>query len=49
MRLIHTSDWHLGRTFKNVGMLGVQERALDHLVSVVASERVDAVLVSGDI
>lgn len=49
MRLLHTSDWHLGRTFKNVGMLGVHERALEHLVEVVRSERVEAVLVSGDV
>ncbi len=49
MRLLHTSDWHLGRTFKSVGMLGVQERALDHLIDVVRAERVEAVLVSGDV
>ena len=49
MRALHTSDWHLGRTFKNVGMLGVQARALDHLVEVVRSERVETVLVSGDV
>lgn len=49
MRLLHTSDWHLGRAFKNVGMLAVHERALDHLVEVVRSERVEAVLVAGDV
>ena len=49
MRALHTSDWHLGRAFKNVGMLGVQARALDQLVEVVRSERIEAVLVSGDV
>lgn len=49
MRFLHTSDWHLGRSFHQVGLLGAQARYLDHLVEVVRSEGVDAVLVSGDV
>ena len=49
MRLIHTSDWHLGRSFHRVGLLDAQAAFLDHLVEVVRAERVDAVLVSGDV
>jgi len=49
VRLIHTSDWHLGRSFHRVGLLDAQARYLDHLVDVVSSEGVDAVLVSGDV
>ena len=49
MRLIHTSDWHLGRSFHRVGLLDAQARYLDHLVEVVRAEGVDAVLVSGDV
>ena len=49
MRLLHTSDWHLGRSFHGVGLLDVQAAFVDHLVEVVRSERVDAVLVSGDV
>jgi exonuclease SbcD len=49
VRLIHTSDWHLGRSFHRVGLLDAQAAYLDHLVEVVRSERVDAVLVSGDV
>ena len=49
MRLLHTSDWHLGRSFHGVGLLGAQEAYLDHLVEVVRAESVDAVLVSGDV
>ena len=49
MRLIHTSDWHLGRSFHQVGLLDAQAAHLDHLVEVVRAERVDAVLVSGDV
>jgi DNA repair protein SbcD/Mre11 len=49
VRLIHTSDWHLGRSFHRVGLLDAQARFLDHLVEVVSVEGVDAVLVSGDV
>jgi len=49
VRFIHTSDWHLGRSFHRVGLLDAQARYLDHLVDLVRSEGVDAVLVSGDI
>jgi len=41
VRLIHTSDWHLGRAFHQVGLLDAQAAYLDSLV--------DAVLVSGDV
>ncbi len=49
VRLLHTSDWHLGRSFHGVGLLGAQAAHLDHLVEVVRAESVDAVLVSGDV
>ncbi|WP_431994284.1 exonuclease SbcCD subunit D [Streptomyces griseoflavus] len=49
MRLLHTSDWHLGRSFHRVGMLGPQAGFLDHLVTTVHEHDVDAVLVSGDV
>ncbi|HZE31924.1 MAG TPA: exonuclease SbcCD subunit D [Actinoallomurus sp.] len=49
MRLLHTSDWHLGRSFHREDMLGAQARYVDHLVDTVRSEGVDAVLVSGDL
>lgn len=47
--MLHTSDWHLGRSFHGVGLLGAQAAYLDHLVEVVRSERIDALLVSGDV
>lgn len=47
--MIHTSDWHLGRAFHQVGLQDAQSAHLDHLVEVVRAESVDAVLVSGDV
>ncbi len=49
MRILHTSDWHLGRSFHREGMLGHQAAYVDHLLDVVAAERVDLVVVSGDV
>ncbi|MDL9937051.1 exonuclease SbcCD subunit D [Gordonia sp. ABSL1-1] len=49
MRILHTSDWHLGRTFHGVELLDDQRRALSHLATVVAEEQVDVVVVAGDI
>ncbi|WP_369779245.1 exonuclease SbcCD subunit D [Streptomyces sp. R33] len=49
MRLLHTSDWHLGRSFHRVNLLGAQAAFIDHLVETVREHEVDAVLVAGDV
>lgn len=49
MRLLHTSDWHLGRSFHRVGLLTAQAAFIDHLITTVQEQRVDAVLVAGDV
>lgn len=49
MRILHTSDWHLGRSFHREGLLGHQGVFMDHLLDVVESEQVDVVVVAGDI
>jgi DNA repair protein SbcD/Mre11 len=49
MRILHTSDWHLGRTLHGVDLLEHQAAYLDHLVDLARSEDVGAVVVSGDV
>ena len=49
MRLLHTSDWHLGRRLHGADLLADQAIFLEWLLGVAQSERVDAVLVSGDV
>ena len=49
MRILHSSDWHLGRSFHRVGMLDAQATFVDHLLEVVEQERVDLLVVSGDV
>ncbi|MBN3498488.1 exonuclease SbcCD subunit D [Arthrobacter pascens] len=49
MRLLHTSDWHLGRSFHGVGMLDAQRGFVDQLVARVEELSVDIVLIAGDV
>ncbi|MBF4998824.1 exonuclease SbcCD subunit D [Nocardia sp. BSTN01] len=49
MRMLHTSDWHIGRTFHGVDLLADQARALEAVAELVAAEQVDVVVVSGDV
>ncbi|WP_327366084.1 exonuclease SbcCD subunit D [Streptomyces sp. NBC_01217] len=49
MRILHTSDWHLGRSFHRVSLLEAQAAYLDHLVATVHAHEVDVVLVAGDV
>ncbi|WP_448626983.1 exonuclease SbcCD subunit D [Geodermatophilus sp. URMC 64] len=49
MRLLHTSDWHIGRSLHGTDLLAEQERVLGGLAEVVRAEGVDAVVVAGDV
>ena len=49
MRLLHTSDWHIGRTFHGHDLLEDQEFMLSALAGLVAEHRVDVVVIAGDI
>ncbi len=49
MRLLHTSDWHIGRTLHGTDLLAEQEMVLSGLADVVAAESVDVVVVAGDV
>jgi exonuclease SbcD len=49
MRILHTSDWHVGRTFHGRDLLVEQESVLGSMADLVADERIDVVVVSGDL
>ncbi|MHB1392757.1 MAG: exonuclease SbcCD subunit D [Clostridia bacterium] len=49
MRILHTSDWHLGKTLENINRLEEQRQFIDELCGIAESEAVDLVLVAGDI
>ncbi|MNN07364.1 Nuclease SbcCD subunit D [compost metagenome] len=49
MRILHTGDWHLGRTLEGRSRLAEQEAFLDELARMVKEQQVDLVLMAGDV
>ena len=49
MRILHTSDWHLGRFFHRVDLIRAQAAFVDHLLDVVLAEGIGLVAVAGDV
>jgi len=49
MKILHTSDWHIGRTFHTHQTLDHLRIVLDALVEIVREHQVDVVAVAGDI
>ena len=49
MRVLHTSDWHLGRSFHGVDILDHQRTFVMWLIDLVEREQIELVVVAGDI
>lgn len=49
MRILHTSDWHIGRFLNNYSLLKDQKYFLDWLLVVLKEQKVDLLIVAGDI
>lgn len=49
MRILHTSDWHLGRTLEGHSRLPEQAAFLEELCKIVEEEKIDLVLIAGDV
>ena len=49
MRILHTSDWHIGKRLMGRERLDEQSAALDEIVGICEREEVELVLVAGDI
>jgi len=49
MRILHTSDWHIGRSFHGNSTVENLRTVLEAMVQVVREKRVDVVAVAGDI
>ena len=49
MRILHTSDWHAGKAWKGQSRLLELEAVLDDLAAAVDRERIDLVLMTGDV
>lgn len=48
MRILHTADWHFGRTLEGRSRLKEQEAFVDELVQLVKDESIDLVMMAGD-
>ncbi|PTN09629.1 exodeoxyribonuclease I subunit D [Mangrovibacterium marinum] len=49
MKLLHTSDWHLGKRLDDFSRLEEQQAVLQEICEIAEREQVDAVLVAGDL
>ena len=49
MKILHTSDWHLGRTFHRSPLTDKHRQFIDELLDYVRAEGVDTLLISGDV
>ncbi|MGM0444748.1 MAG: exonuclease subunit SbcD, partial [Fibrobacterota bacterium] len=49
MKILHTSDWHLGQNFLNRSRRHEHAHFLDRLIAVLYEEKPDALIVAGDI
>ncbi|MEZ8280948.1 exonuclease subunit SbcD [Vibrio splendidus] len=49
MKILHTSDWHLGQNFYNKSRKNEHERFLQWLLEQVTEHDIDAIIVAGDI
>jgi exonuclease SbcD len=49
MRILHTSDWHLGKSLENINRMDEQEQFVDQLCDIAEQEKIDLVLVAGDV
>lgn len=49
MRLLHTADWHLGKSFNEYPLLDDQAEFLDWLIAVLRDQKIDLLVLAGDI
>ncbi|OBR92117.1 nuclease SbcCD subunit D [Clostridium ragsdalei P11] len=49
MRILHTSDWHLGKNLEGHSRMDEQEAFLKDFVHIVSDNNVDLIIIAGDI
>lgn len=49
MRILHTSDWHIGRQFHQVNLLDDQRHVLQQVVTIAKEQAADVVIIAGDL
>lgn len=49
MRVIHTADWHLGKSLEGHSRLEEQEAFLNDFIEIVENNNIDLVIIAGDV
>lgn len=49
MKLLHSADWHIGRTLNGYSLLNEQKNAFKQILQIAKDERVDGIVIAGDI
>jgi len=49
MRLMHTSDLHIGKSVHGLSMLDDQKHILEQMLGIIENEKVDALIIAGDV
>lgn len=49
MKLLHTADWHIGRTLNGYSLLDEQKAAFQQILDIALTEHVDGIVIAGDI
>ncbi|MDP3431945.1 MAG: exonuclease subunit SbcD [Bacteroidota bacterium] len=49
MKLLHTSDWHLGKRLEDFSRIEEQQAVLQEICEIAEREQVDAIIVAGDL
>lgn len=49
MRILHSSDWHLGKRLESFSRLEEQKEVMNEICEIADRENVDAVLIAGDL
>lgn len=49
MRILHTSDWHLGRSLHGYSLIEDQRYILNCLLECVQKEKIDVLIIAGDV
>ena len=49
MKILHTSDWHIGKKVNEISMLESQEYVFEQIYEIIKEEKIDVVVVAGDL
>ena len=49
MKILHTSDWHIGKKLKGIDRISEFQEVLNEITEIAINEKVDCIIIAGDI